>query len=102
MLFAEITKPGFNGAIEYVESGTSITNNDQRDGQIVDVIDGVDVSVYAHGIRNAFDLVYTTEYRIYATDNGPNATFGPTSTGPDTEGPEADSDDDFLVIKEGH
>ena len=102
MLFAEITKPGFNGVIEYVESGTSTTNNDQRDGQIVDVIDGVDVRVYAHGIRNAFDLAYTTEGRIYATDNGPNASFGPTSTGPDTEGPEPETDDEFLVVEEGH
>ena len=102
MLFAEITKTNFNGVIAYVESGTSITNNDQRDGQIVDVIDDVDVSVYAHGIRNAFDLVYTTADRIYATENGPNASFGPASTGPDTEGPEPEADDEFLVIEEGH
>lgn len=46
--------------------------NDQTFGPLVRVAPGSDVSVYASGFRNAYDLVWTTQGRLYATDNGPN------------------------------
>ncbi len=78
-LKAEISKLGFNGAISYVETSTGVPNDDQVSGDIVDVVAGVDMTVFGAGQRNPYDLVYTTWDMIYSTDNGPNASFGESS-----------------------
>ncbi len=96
-----IRQAGFNGAISYVETSSGTPNDDQVFGDIVDVAPGVDVSVFASGFRNTFDLVFTTEECVYATDNGPNVGFGPESTGPDTEDPDPGAKDELLLIEEG-
>ena len=45
-------------------------------GGIVEVVPGVDVSVYAPGLRNSYDLVYASNGIIYATENDANTSFG--------------------------
>ncbi|MEQ8768124.1 MAG: PQQ-dependent sugar dehydrogenase, partial [Planctomycetota bacterium] len=101
ILTLPVRTPGFNGQVTYVETASGLPNDDQVFGDIVDVAPGVDVSVFASGLRNAYDLVYTTEGRIYATDNGPNAGFGPQSTGPDSEGEDPGTKDEIVLIEPG-
>ncbi|QDU89230.1 Quinoprotein glucose dehydrogenase B precursor [Pirellulimonas nuda] len=90
ILRARITDPAFNGAIQYEfidpndpellalaasENDPNPDPNDQRYGNFVKVLDvpgETEVETFAVGFRNPFDLVWTTEGRIFATDNGPN------------------------------
>ncbi|MEQ8768500.1 MAG: malectin domain-containing carbohydrate-binding protein [Planctomycetota bacterium] len=99
VLKAWITRQNFNGAVTYVETGSGLPNDDQSFGHLVDVAPGVDVEVFAPGVRNPFDLVYTTKERIYATDNGPNAAFGEQSTGPDSQDVGPTDWDELLLIE---
>lgn len=39
-----------------------------------------DVEMYATGIRNAYDICFTSKSEMYATDNGPNRGFGDAAT----------------------
>lgn len=77
ILKAEITNPGYNGNVTYeFVPGTNpppgADPNDQTYGELVRVAPGSNVSVYASGFRNPYDLVWTTQGQLYATDNGPN------------------------------
>ena len=112
ILKAAITKPNFNGDIQYALLGpddliqpvpqefldglpSEIFNPpadlpfDPADSQFwggyVDVVPGVDVSIYASGLRNPYDVVFTTEGLLYATENNANGNFGDVSTGPYTQ-----------------
>ncbi|EDX86073.1 Carbohydrate binding module (family 6) [Synechococcus sp. PCC 7335] len=107
---AEITKPGFNGAVEYVlppdfvpPAGLTFDPEDSQTwGEIVDVAPGVDVSLYGAGLRNPFDLVWTTQGKLYATDNGANAGLGNVSTSATTEAPfTEDVPDELNLVVEG-
>ncbi len=92
-LVADVHATDFDGRVEYSEPGVA--------GDTVDVIRG-DVSVYATGLRNSYDLVFHSNGRLYATDNGPNLMAGAISTGCTTEAPEADTRlDEINVIEEG-
>jgi hypothetical protein len=103
ILKARTSDPSFNGVITYVETVSQLANDDQGDSAIVDVAPGVDVGVHASGVRNALDLVYTTDARLYTSDNGPNSTFGPASTGAATQtGGDAIGPDEFLHIEQGN
>jgi hypothetical protein len=102
VLKARLSDPTFNGAVTYVETATGLPNDDQRDGEEVDVAAGVDVEVHASGLRNAYGLVYTTKGRLYATDNGPNVGFGPASTGPHTQSSDPYDDDELNLIEWGN
>src|SRR5262245_11037283 len=102
VLKARLSKPGFDGAISYVETQTGLTNNDMRYGEIVDVAPGADVAVQAAGLRNSYGLLYTTQGRLYATDNGPNIGFGPTSTGPQTQSTDPYDDDELDLVESGN
>ncbi|MEL6493789.1 MAG: carbohydrate-binding protein [Cyanobacteria bacterium J06623_7] len=113
ILKAEITKPNFNGNIQYelpadYEVPDSFTGNfnpadSQGFGGVVDVVDGVDVSIYASGLRNPYDLVYATNGNIYATENGANSNFGDVSTSATTQEPFVDNPRDELnLIEEGN
>jgi|GEM_PF-6419179 len=69
-----------NGVDVLDQYGTPIDVNDVFGGngglnQARLVPDGP-VQVFASGLRNAYDLVVTGEGLVYATDNGPNASFG--------------------------
>ncbi|BAY61499.1 hypothetical protein NIES22_15640 [Calothrix brevissima NIES-22] len=120
MLKAEITKPNFNGKIEYTVPAGSIVptsfpsgytpppgetigaEDHQLNGGVANVVPGVDVSVYASGLRNSFDLVYTTKGKLYATDNGANAGFGDYSTSATTQQPMGSgSADELNLITQG-
>ena len=83
ILLARITEPTFNGNIQYEFIDPTDPEipvfaagpNDQRNGnfvQVVDVPGEIEVETFAVGLRNPYDLVYTTDGRIFATDNGPN------------------------------
>jgi len=101
LLKAELSKPGFNGAIEYVDAVTGLPSTDQVEGHLADYVPGTDVSVFAAGFRNPYDLVYTTEGRIYSTDNGPDTNLGEAATGPDTQDPSPAADDELNHVVEG-
>ena len=109
ILKAKITKPNFNGTIEYEltpgeTAPTGFNANDQVYGSIVNVVPGVDVSVFASGQRNPFDTVWTTQNRLYGTDNGANASsaFGTASTGPNTEKTITGQPDEINLLVEGN
>lgn len=103
ILKAQLSKPGFNGAIGYVETATGAVNMDQTFGAEVDVAAGVDVEVFAAGFRNTFDLTLTPEGLIYCTDNGPNLGFGPASTGPNTQTPgDVETADSLNLVEYGN
>jgi len=91
ILQADIHAGGFNGTITYNPAGTPTTDNvDQTGG---------DVSVYAPGTRNPYDLVVHSNGKIYATDNGP---AGPnTSTTCTTSGTGVSSADELNLIEQG-
>ncbi|MEP6937322.1 MAG: IPT/TIG domain-containing protein, partial [Chthoniobacterales bacterium] len=80
ILKAQLSKSVFNGAISYIETATGKVNNDQVFGDLVDVAPGVDVTVFAPGLRNPWDIVWTTGGKLYGSDNGQNTSFGPLST----------------------
>jgi N-acetylneuraminic acid mutarotase len=102
ILKAPLSKPGFNGAVQYRETATGNINNDQVAGESVDVVPGVDVSVLVPGLRNTFDLAWSTTGQLYGVDNGPNVGFGPASTSATTEGPDPFGPDEILALVEGH
>jgi glucose/arabinose dehydrogenase len=61
---ARLASPGFNGAIQY----DALTDGNP--------INSVGVEVFAPGLRNPFGLVLHSNGYLYATDNGPNYTYG--------------------------
>ena len=88
----------FDGAITYDPAGTYSSTVDQVSG---------DVSVYAPGLRNPYDLVWHSNGKLYATDNGPNLTLGDASTSCTTGDPNpwAPSDrgpDELNLIEAGN
>ncbi len=124
ILKAEITKPNFNGKVKY-ELVTEIDpdkydslNSDfnpetdltfdpatsQVFGDIAAVVPGVDVSVYASGLRNTFSLLLTTDNLIYGVDNGANGGLGDVSTSATTQEPFQDKRhlDELNLIEEGN
>ena len=113
ILKAEISQPDFNGNIEYelpadwtAPEGLTLPNpeDSQGFGGIVNVASGVDVSVYASGFRNPYDLTLTTKGLLYATENGANADFGDVSTGANSQEPfTKDVKDELnLVVEDGY
>ncbi len=101
LLLARTSLPSFNGAVEYVDTLTGLPSDDQVYGGGVDVAPGVDVEVYASGLRNPFGLTLTTSGVPYVTDNGPNTGFGAASTSATTETPDPYDDDELLRIEPG-
>ncbi len=84
VVIAYVSRENFNGTITYLDPN-GLPNNDQVFGETVDIAPGIDVEVFAPGVRNSFDLVYTTWGDIYTTDNDSGAGYGAASTGPDTQ-----------------
>ncbi|MEO0650816.1 MAG: kelch repeat-containing protein [Planctomycetota bacterium] len=102
VLRAHVSKPTFNGALSYVETLGDSVNENQVFGELVDVASGVDVEVFAPGVRNAFGLGLHTNGYLYTLDNGPNFGFGAQSTGPDTLDADPYGPDQFLLLEEGN
>lgn len=101
ILEARTSDPAFDGAVHYALTAGGAPDDDQRDGELVDQVGG-DVSVRAAGTRNPFDLVLATSGHLYATDNGPNTSFGPASTGPTTQDPDPYDPDELLLVEKGN
>lgn len=99
---AWIKRAGFDGSITYELSATGAPSTNQVEGELVEVSGG-SVSVVASGLRNAYDLVLSTKGLLYVTDNGPNAGYGPESTGPNTMGgmPHPTDEDELDLLEEG-
>jgi glucose/arabinose dehydrogenase len=76
ILVADIHAQGFNGTITYSPSTPPTNDNVNQTGG--------DVSVFAAGTRNPYDLVVHSNGLIYATDNGaagPNTSISCTMSG---------------------
>lgn len=98
-----LSRPGFNGAVEYEDSVTGALVADQVYGEQIDVVSGVDVEVYAPGLRNSLDVLVHTNGYMYATDNGPNNNYGPASLDMVTQGgyPHPSGPDALDLIEPG-
>ena len=94
VLVASPSAEGFDGAITYDPPGIYSSTVDQVSG---------DVSVFASGLRNPYDLIIHSNGRIYLTDNGPDVNFGggPASTGCASEGTNPQEPDELNIIEEG-
>jgi glucose/arabinose dehydrogenase len=91
ILVADISAPGFHGAITYDTADPLHTTNRN----------GGDVRVFASGFRNAYDLVLHSNGRVYATDNGPNLQEGVLSQDCSTDGQDAWGPDELNLVTEG-
>lgn len=88
---ADYRRSGFNGKIEY----------DQYDDPgSANVVSG-DVELFCTGLRNSFGMIVHSNGQIYATDNGPNTNFGPSSTSCTTDGPDPESEDKLVRLLRG-
>ena len=92
----------FNGAVTYVETAGGAPNNDQVFGPIVDVAPGVDYELFVTGTRNVYDFVQTRSGIWYATDNGPNVSFGNESLDCTSAGGGMGHGDELLLLEEGN
>jgi glucose/arabinose dehydrogenase len=92
ILVADIHASGFEGNVTYSPAGPPTS----------DAIDqtGGDVTVFAPGLRNPYDLVLHSNGRIYATDNGPTA--GQTSLSCSAEGGGVLQSDELNLIEPGN
>lgn len=59
LIARDVLNPNFDGIVRY--------DNPLRRQQV-----SGDVEVFAAGLRNSFGIVYHSNGRLYATDNGPN------------------------------
>lgn len=59
--------------------GTSVQYSNWNDPVKAKITGGA-CKTYATGFRNTFSMMYTTKRKLYATDNGPNKSFGIFST----------------------
>lgn len=98
-----ISRPNFNGVVQYEDSVTGALVADQVLGEQIDVVSGVDVEVYAPGLRNSLDLVLHSNGYLYATDNGPNNNYGPASLSMTTQGgyPHPTTGDSLDLVEPG-
>lgn len=100
---AQTSRPDFDGALQYVDAATGLPVTDQRLGEQSVLAPGSHAQVLGAGLRNPYDLVFTTRKRLYATDNGPNAGYGPASTGPATQSAQhPDEPDELLLVEAGN
>ncbi len=101
-LKVELSRADFNGALSYEELFSGVLNNDQADGEEVELVPGTHVTVFGAGLRNAYDLVYTTRDQLYVTDNGPNSGYGPAATLPCfSGGMDPDEPDELNLVEFG-
>lgn len=67
VLIADVNKPDFDGVITYDQTEDERTSTQTG---------GFDVKIFAVGLRSSFGSAIHTNGEWYATDNGPNETFG--------------------------
>lgn len=91
ILRAPVMDPNFKGKIVWA--------NAQRPGTAVKT--GGSTTVHATGVRNSYGLLYHTDGRMYATDNGGNQAYGPRSTGCNSQGQSSHEVDKLLLVQKG-
>ncbi len=101
ILRAKITSVSTPINLTYRDSVSQIVNMDERAGEAVEAVPGSGVEVLAPGFRNAFDILWSTEGQLFATENGPNDGFGPASTSATTESPDPHFEDELNFVVEG-
>lgn len=101
IVVASIRRGDFDGRMTYRDSRTGAVSADQNDGLYADLYGGTGVRAFVSGLRNAFDLVWATNGRLYGTDNGPNDGFGAASMGASSIGPEPAAMDKVLLLGRG-
>ncbi len=92
ILVADLGDPAFDGAVQYDPPDAPSDDTDQIAG---------DVSVFASGFRNPYDLVFHSNGYLYATENGPNGAAGEASLSCDTQGPGVDDSDELNLVVKG-
>ncbi len=101
VVVASIRRADFDGRITYRDYRTGAPSMDQNDGLNAEISGGTGVRTFVSGLRNAFDLVWATNGRLYGTDNGPNDGFGAASLGANVSGPEPAAMDKVLLLGRG-
>ena len=87
-LVADIKNPGFDGGITYDATAAQISG---------------DVSVFASGQRNPYDILLHSNGYMYGTDNGPNNGFGQRSVDCSNSGPDPSEGDELnLLVQDGY
>lgn len=108
LLKAFTSRSDFDGTVTLLDRQSLQVIDDQRLGEAAIVAPGLQIEVFASGLRNAYDLVLHSNGYIYATDNGPNGgingNYGPASTGLTTQGgtPHPDHPDEVLLVERGN
>ena len=93
ILVADVNAGGFNGTITYNPPDTYSNSVVQTGGN---------VSVFSPGWRNPYDLLFHSNGRFYATDNGPNAGYGEGSLTCTThDGVQAQAADELNIVVAG-
>ena len=98
LLVARPLDAGFDGKLKFSSDNVYATD--------VDLVSG-DVSVFAAGLRNPYDLVLHSNGRIYATDNGADAGAEEDPSGPGSvtcttdTGTNAAAPDELNLIESG-
>jgi len=93
ILVADVHASGFDGSITYNPPNI-------YDESVVQT--GGDVSVYASGLRNPYDILFHSNGNLYNTDNGPNAGYGPASISCFSQGPnDVGAPDELNIIVAG-
>jgi len=90
MLVAHVSDPAFDGVLTY---------DAEDDGNLVGGVGSVEV--FASGLRSAYDFIFHSNGRLYATDNGPNLTYGDTSVSCTTSIPDVQEQDKLNLIVQG-
>lgn len=88
---ARLSRPGFNGTVTY---------DQERRPDLAVKTSGDDVAVWASGLRNSFGMIRHSSGRLFATDNGMNANFGPISTSCTTQRVEDNVPDKIVEVVE--
>jgi N-acetylneuraminic acid mutarotase len=101
ILRARTSKPGFQGAIRYLRGGAELAFLGSEEGEVVDLAPGVDIEVFASGLRGAFDLVSTQRGRLYAVDRGAGFGLGAASVGPTAAALDPDGQDELVLVERG-
>jgi Glucose / Sorbosone dehydrogenase/IPT/TIG domain len=94
ILVANLGRPSFNGFITY---------DAPVDGTPVAGFGPNGVEVFGAGLRNPFGIVFHSNGKVYATDNGPNPGYGDMATGcgAGQQIPDEYEKDELNLIKKG-
>lgn len=89
VLVAHLSRPNFDGIITY-----DADDDGNQSG-------GLDVEVFAHGLRNPYSIVQHSNGHIYSTDNSPNLNYGDISTSCTTQRKDQVEDDKINLLEKG-